>query len=245
MKPITDTKFSEGFLTNPKYFWNRKTKEELSATCEDNYDELIAIVQDMPNLFRQICTTIPTLDGWGSVEKACTLASLVVAMKPKVCVEIGVWAGRSMLPMAWAVKENGSGEVIGIDPYDAAISARDQFAQHEEFWQNAPHATIRDGLASMVEKLGLSKVVKFIRKPSEQVEPMRCQLIHFDASAGEPTVADAERFGPLVDVGGIAVFSNVLWVGGSVLRAMDVMEGLGFVERFRHVEQWCIMQRIR
>src|SRR5271170_6961170 len=78
-------------------------------------------------MFSRIATTLPTLDGWATSEKGCTLAALVLANKPKLVVEIGVFAGRSLLPMALALKANGSGKVIGIDPYDSQESAKDEF----------------------------------------------------------------------------------------------------------------------
>lgn len=245
MTPVTEKTFSPDLLTDVRFWWNRKTKEELALPAEPYFEELLAIAQNNRKVSGLINTTLETLDGWGSVTKGCALASLVLAMKPTTCVEIGVMGGRSLLPMAWATQENKAGQVIGIDPYDANISARDQFAQHADFWQSVPHDKIHAQFLAMVKRFDLGNVVKLIRKPSDEVEPMRCQLIHFDASAGEPTVQDAERFGPLVDVGGIAMFSSVMWYGGAVLRAIDVLLELGFVERFRHKEQWVILQRIR
>lgn len=245
MKPITETEFTPDLLTNAKFWWNRRTADDLFALAQPRFEELLSIAQSNKKVFGLVSTTTETLPGWGSIVKGCALAGLVLAMKPKTCVEIGVMGGRSLFPIAWAAKENGVGEVIGIDPYDPDISARDQFAQHAEFWQSVPHDGIHSEFVSMVKGFGLSGVVKLIRQPSEKVTPMPCQLIHFDASAGEPTVADAERFGPLVELGGVAVFSSILWVGGSVLRAIDVLEGMGFVERFRHSEQWNIMQRVK
>ncbi len=245
MKPITQTPFTPELLKSARFWWNRRLPSELSQPAEPCFEELLSITQANKKVFGMVSTTTETLSGWGSIPKGCALAGLVLAMKPKTCVEIGVMGGRSLFSMAWAAKENGAGEIIGIDPYDAAISARDQFAQHAEFWQGVPHDGIHAEFVSMVKGFGLSGVVRLIREPSEKVKPMPCQLIHFDSSAGEPVIADAERFGPMVEVGGVAVFSSILWVGGSVLRAIDVLETIGFVERFRHSEQWCILQRTR
>jgi predicted O-methyltransferase YrrM len=62
------------------------------------------------------------LPGWCTKEKAYTLASLVIGTRPAVIVEVGVFGGRSFLPMALALKELGKGMAIGIDPWSPAAS---------------------------------------------------------------------------------------------------------------------------
>ena len=41
---------------------------------------------------------------------------MVLALRPAVVVEIGVWRGSSLLPMALALKELGRGQIVGVDP---------------------------------------------------------------------------------------------------------------------------------
>src|SRR5271155_2865720 len=46
------------------------------------------------------------LEGWCSDLKATTLVDLVLKVRPQVIVEIGVWGGKSLVPMACALKAN-------------------------------------------------------------------------------------------------------------------------------------------
>ena len=80
----------------------------------------------MKQLFAQIESELAVhKDGWCSIEKAYALASAIIALRPGVVVEIGIWAGRSLIPMALALKKVGAGKIIGIDPWRAEESAKE------------------------------------------------------------------------------------------------------------------------
>ena len=66
------------------------------------------------NLFSQI-EALPMIGDWCPLDKAKTLAAMVLALRPAVVVEIGVWRGSSLLPMALALKELGRGQIVGVD----------------------------------------------------------------------------------------------------------------------------------
>lgn len=57
------------------------------------------------------------MNGWSPENKIRDMVDLVRREKPNLCVEIGTYAGRSFLPVAWAMKQNGFGIAVGIDPY--------------------------------------------------------------------------------------------------------------------------------
>ena len=50
------------------------------------------------------------LEGWCAKDKAATLIDLVLMLKPKIVVEIGVFGGKSLVPIAYALQETGSGK---------------------------------------------------------------------------------------------------------------------------------------
>ena len=70
-------------------------------------------IESHRTLLANIVTTCGTMHGWATAEKCCTLASLVLANKPALAVEIGVWGGRSLLPVAMAMKAIGKVDVYG------------------------------------------------------------------------------------------------------------------------------------
>jgi Methyltransferase domain len=81
-----------------------------------------------PELRQQIAATVDSiqLDGGGgaSLLKSYLLADLIVAEPIKRVVEIGVYRGRLLLPLALVFKWGGSGEIVGIDPYSAAAAVQ-------------------------------------------------------------------------------------------------------------------------
>lgn len=261
MKPLTTHPYKPELLTSEDYFWNCRTSEAL----EDYYDRLdsrkvinptdgddkalLAIVQNEKKLFSLIVSTVQTMDGWSSPEKCCAMASLVLAIRPKVCVEIGVFAGRSLIPMAMALKHASiPGKVIGIDPYSAQESVKGEQGENEKWWGQLDHNSIHDKFQGFVKRFDLSQQVQLIKKSSNDVEPMECDLIHIDGNHSDQALKDAERFGPKVRLGGIAIMDDLMWVGGGVLRAIDVLEELGFCEAFRvqaDGECWNVMQRVK
>lgn len=213
---------------------------ELPKTLE----ELTAIAAQTKQLSQLIRTTLPTMDGWCSVNKGMALAGLVLLLKPKTVVEIGVYAGRSLLPMAWAAKEiTPQPKIIGIDPYDAAQSAKNEFSANEEWWGKLDHEAILKKFQEFMKRFFVGHV-QLVRKPSDDVEPMACELLHIDGSHTDQAVRDAQRFGALVPVGGVVVLDDIMWIGGGVLRAIDTLEEMGFREIFRVTEEnWNVMQR--
>jgi hypothetical protein len=74
--------------------------------------------QKAEELKAKISQALPFLEGWCSKEKACAFIDLVLQEKPQTCVEIGVFGGKSLLPVAMALKSLGQGIVIGVDPWD-------------------------------------------------------------------------------------------------------------------------------
>ena len=79
----------------------------------------------MKNLFAQIESELAHpdhQDGWCKLEKANALAAAIVSIQPNLIVEVGVWAGRSLIPMALSLKYLGKGKILGIDPWRAADS---------------------------------------------------------------------------------------------------------------------------
>src|SRR5215831_16659213 len=67
-----------------------------------------------------ICLTIPIDEGGGSsLTKVLILASLIIADDLHRVIEIGVYRGRVFLALGAIMRDQGRGDVLGIDPYTA------------------------------------------------------------------------------------------------------------------------------
>jgi len=265
MKPITTHPFTPDLLTSPRYFWNCRTSEELQAyyaalkerqlvnPTDGDEKALLAIAQNDKKVLRLIGTTVPTLNGWSSVEKCCVMAALVLAMKPTQCVEIGVWAGRSLFAFAVAAREIGSCKVMGIDAYNQNVSAENEVGANADWWAKVDHSAIEKECRSLLKNFQLDPVVELVVSRSDKVTPPnRIDIFHCDGSHTETATKDVERYAAKIPVGGIIIFDDIHWVQGGVLRAIDVAEDMGFVEAFRVVgseggesNDWSLMQRVK
>jgi len=183
----------------------------------------------------RVATTIK--DGWTTYEKAMTMAGAVLLIKPKTAIEIGVWSGKALIPIAAAIKENGHGTAYGIDPFSTAASAEGQTGEHLDWWSKVDHDSIHKKLIDNISSFGVKDVALLIRKRSDDVEPFESQLLTIDGNHGDQAIRDVARFASRVSVGGIVFLDDLEWVGSSgasVLTSILVLEAMGFKECFRY-----------
>lgn len=193
-----------------------------------------------------------SLPGWCGLIKARTLAALVLALRPSVSVEIGVFGGRGFAPMALAHREVG-GIVIGIDPWDSKASIEGQLPKDVEWWGQLDHSMIEHSFRSYLHQSGLENVAKIIKARSDDVEPpAEIGLLSIDGNHSEVSVRDARRFGSRVKEGGICVVDDLNWATGGPFKSLATLESLGFVELYRvfnkdkgGMDDWAVYQRGR
>lgn len=91
----------------------------------------------LPNHIRQaIYDYIPHMEGWTTPERGCEMADRILETKAEVCIDIGVFGGRSTIAQAFAVREQGAGMVYGIDPWAvAACIEGDSPPENTEWWK--------------------------------------------------------------------------------------------------------------
>ena len=190
------------------------------------------------------------LQGWCSWLKAETLASIVVALRPKISVEIGVFGGRSLIPIAMAHRYINHGKVIGIDPWMARASVEGQLEADAKWWSDQKmHDDVYTGFMRFRENLQLQQWIQVERKVSDEFDPMLgIGLLHVDGNHGEQAIKDVERFCPFVDFGGIVVVDDIGWGAGTVDRAIDLLPRMGFIEKYRVKDEgseWGVYQKIK
>ncbi len=122
--------------------------------------------------------------------KALTFADLIVTQGIRDAVEIGVYRGRSLLPVAAMLKLVGGGKVIGIDPWSAEEAM--QHDEHEageavrEFAATHPWEETYQRVVQAIEILELGGHCELRRLGSEAAAPgvpeRSVGLVHIDGN---------------------------------------------------------------
>ncbi len=174
-----------------------------------------------------------SLPGWCPREKALLMASLVLRERPAVVVEIGVFGGRSLLPMALACKDQSHGLVYGIDPWaNAAALEGTQLEKDAVWWKREDLRAVRRTFFAAVESYGVADHVRILEASSASVaaafEPGSIDMLHIDGNHSEEvSERDGKAYLPRVRSGGW------VWVDdtdggaiGKLLAAVEVCCGL-------------------
>ena len=168
-------------------------------------------------------------DGWCTHKKASILIDIILAMKPKVIVEIGVWGGKSLVPMAFTLKMCEKGKIYGIDPWSNLASA--EGVMHEgsrTFWMTVDHEDIMKKLIDHIERLQLEDQIELIRATSLDAPPIsNIDLLHIDGNhSDETSYIDVTKWVPLVRSGGFIIFDDMNWTENGMSTTRRAIEYL-------------------
>lgn len=175
-------------------------------------------------------TVQPTLPGWCDCLKALTLASIVIARRPRVSVEIGVYGGSSFIAIAAAHQHIGFGSVMGIDAWDKDVAVAAQTDPESRVWWSVQdmHRLYTD-LWDLMLKLELEKYGTLLHNHSNNVTPPQSiGLLHVDGGHNAQAITDVNRFAPRVEPGGFVVTDDTNWAGGGVQRAETLLLAMKF-----------------
>ncbi|MCB1111787.1 MAG: class I SAM-dependent methyltransferase [Chlamydiales bacterium] len=174
------------------------------------------------------------LEGWCSHEKASIMMDIVFLLKAETVVEIGVFGGKSLVPMACACKANGKGVVYGIDPWDAGESAKGMEGVNLEWWGNLDHDKIYTDLKRKVKKFDLDSYINLLRCTSEEAPIFEeIDILHIDGNHSEDaSLYDVMKWVPLVRKGGVIILDDIGWV--------DEETGSGTAKAVQYLNEHCI-----
>lgn len=200
-------------------------------------------------LFRQIEESNIRLKDWGwcDLTKAYALGAMVLALRPKIVVEIGVYGGRSLQPLALALKHLGSGVVIGIDPWSSAASTEGMADKANiDWWGGLDHERVYENCLNHLRYAGLEAFVQIIRKKSDDVDPAQwiIEILHVDGSHEETAYRDIVRYAACIRIGGLCVCDDVKWSSGAPQRGVEWLLANGFVQLYP-LGTGAVFQRVR
>ncbi len=160
------------------------------------------------------------VDGWCTEEKADYLYNLVKEIKTStdpLVVEIGVYGGKSLFPMALALQENKSGRVIGIDPWQKASNIEGSLSQADiDWWSALDIDFIYKKFVSNTLHLDLLKHLSWFRLRSDEAvkifEEESIDILHQDGNhSPEVSYKEISIWYPKLKSGGIWVIDDINW----------------------------------
>lgn len=174
---------------------------------------------DANTLIEQLRLILPGVHGWCTLEKARHLIDKILAAKPDLCVEIGVFGGSSLLPQGMALKALGKGKVIGIDPWtkDAALEEM-KGDENKAWWSKIDMEDIYKHAQKNV-KTYCPGFAELWRAKAEDVvtrfTDASIDVLHIDGNHSELlSCKDAELYLPKVKPGGFIFFDDIFWADG-------------------------------
>jgi len=169
---------------------------------------------------RAIIGTIPPdFFGGGPTEKGIWLVDTIVRNQLRNCVEIGVWRGRSFIPLVVAVKYIG-GHAVGIDPYTAEAMAESEapapiLADIPKNVRVTDFDKVYRELLMMLQTTFNSSHFTLFRKTAQNtVDDIRftIDLLHIDGNHDRELVAvDIALYVPKVRPGGWIILDDTDW----------------------------------
>lgn len=152
--------------------------------------------------------------GWCSHAKASVLLDIITKIQPTKIVEIGVWAGKSLIPMAYALKRNGKGKIYGIDPWNSTESLVGVANEsNKAYWSWVDHDAVFNNLIIRINEFQLTDQIELIRSTSEEAPLINdIDFLHIDGNHSEVTsYLDVTKWTPLVRPGGWIILDDISW----------------------------------
>jgi predicted O-methyltransferase YrrM len=157
------------------------------------------------------------IQGWLSPDVAKAMQCLIREVKPDVMIEIGVFAGKSLINAATVLQENGKGMIYGIDPWNMDIALKNMgTGENVGFWNAIDLDSVHAECAQAIRENALENVV-LIRAPSERVhqlfQPESVEILYIDGGHSTPqSCADVTNYLPKVKRGGWVWLDDTDWV---------------------------------
>ena len=199
------------------------------------------------DLDTRIDAILPPLPGWCSPEKGKRIARLARDANTRLCVELGVFGGRSLVALALGLAQNGFGRVHGIDPFtkSAAVEGTNGSA-NDDWWSKIDYEDIRGKAVQAVEVNGLQPYVTFVRSKSMEVvgryEDGSVDVLHQDSNhSAEVSTAEVRAWMPKLRLGGFWIFDDVDWETTRGAQQLLLDSGFHCLETY---EKWALFQSV-
>jgi predicted O-methyltransferase YrrM len=176
------------------------------------------------------------LEGWCSREKSAAIADLVITEGPRICVEIGVYGGRSLIPAAAALKQNAQGEIYGVETWNPTVATEYVTNDlNDAWWRDVDFHAIKRDFYRFIAAQDLASQVRIVEAPSADAASLFKTLdyLHIDGAHSTYNAAeDVVLYAKKVRRHGIIILDDTNWP--TTKPAVDILDSI--CERIREFE---------
>ncbi len=157
-------------------------------------------------------------NSWCSPQKNELLLLLSELNKPKICLEIGVFLGASLMPIMHTMKHQYSGHVYAIDSWSTndVLNEVPESDPNYIWWKNLDLKMIKTKFGIMLENYEYTGFTTILHQKSStciNLVPNEVDFIHFHGNMGkEASLEDAILYLPKVKSNGYILFSDIFCV---------------------------------
>jgi len=154
-------------------------------------------------------------------EKALKLAEVVWTLHPKIAIEVGVYGGKSFIPIAAAMtyidQNRNKHKSYGIDVWEAEEASKNYEAGHKEFWNNQNTLDLAyEHSKKCVEDLN-SNCVELVKTTSKSFltnfKDEEVDFLHIDGNHSEQeSYDDIVTWWAKLSKGGVLALDDIGWV---------------------------------
>jgi predicted O-methyltransferase YrrM len=188
-----------------------------------------ALPEGIPaEVFALIRAAEAQLDGRCPREKSLFLARTIMEERPEICVEIRMFGGRSVVPVAAALRHNGGGTITGIETWSADAAIEHTTDEKDRlWWSDCDFPGIKNRFFRFLAATELTREVRVIEATSRQAASLfdAIDFLHIDGSHSVVNAAeDVVLYATKVRRGGIIVFDDIDW--DSTAPAREILNAL-------------------
>lgn len=160
-----------------------------------------------------------SIEGWCSKDKRVRMIGLIKDINATAYIEVGVYGGSSLIPVAREFKNNENGICYGIDPWSKEESGHG-FAVNDpnhKWWTDLDHSWVKGLYDRDLDRFGVRDHVKTYVCTSEVAAPMFpdcvADVVHIDGNHSvENSTQDVQLWVPKLREGGYLVMDDTNWV---------------------------------
>ncbi len=176
--------------------------------------------------------------GWCTREKALRIIDLVLEVKPKLYVEVGVFGGASLYPALMTLQFLGEGMAVAIDPWDKLECIRyldpERNKADLKWWADQKLDHIYYGFLNVLRQFELQKTCLILRMTSKKAAAAigTIDILFLDGNHYEKVAEeDVRLYLPKVRPGGYIWLNDASWTSLQPARellsqACDVIESV-------------------